>query len=66
VQPPARIRFAIHVEVQSSLINFPTETFNLVFDLEFPTLEVTDLQIVNRLVKHCVRDLIFQSLVALL
>jgi hypothetical protein len=58
--------FGIHAEAQSTLINFATEAFNLVFDLEFSTLEVNDLQVVNRLVKHCVRDLIFQSLVALL
>jgi len=40
--------------------------FYLLFDLEFPTLEVNDLQSVNRLMKHCLGDLIFQSLVAFL
>jgi hypothetical protein len=51
---------------RSILINFATESFDLVFDSEFPTLEVDELQVVNGFVKHCLRQLIFQSLVALL
>jgi len=46
-------------------MNFAAKAFYLVFDLEFPTLEVNDLQIVNRL-EHGLADLIFQSLVAFL
>jgi hypothetical protein len=42
-----------------------SNAFYLVFAFEFPTREVNDLQIVNRL-EHCLADLIFKSLVAFL